>query len=95
VLWSSISWERRRRRPCRRSAADDDDVGWHFGMLDVGERFAEDQHGKPAFGDSLLSCLPALENLHDTGKSCGINTDSELYVQMFHVKHFVEVYLCV
>ncbi len=28
----------------RGPTADDDDVGWHFGVLDVGERLAEDQH---------------------------------------------------
>ena len=27
----------------RRAAADDDDIGWHFRMLDVRERLAEDQ----------------------------------------------------
>jgi hypothetical protein len=30
----------------RRPTADNDDVGWHFRVLDVGERLAEDQgHG--------------------------------------------------
>ena len=38
----------------RRSAAHDDDIGGHLGVVDVGERFAKDEH----FGLSSYSERP-------------------------------------